>query len=86
MPTEVKMTVDERRKYLLIMHPRYIAADRTERGRLLDEIEQVTALHRKSLLRLLAGDLTRQPRRHERARIYQAPVTDALRVIAESFD
>lgn len=86
MPTEVKMTVDERRKYLLIMRPRYVAADRTERSRLLDEIEQVTALHRKSLLRLLAGELTRQPRRLERARTYQAPVTDALRVIAESFD
>ncbi len=47
---------------------------------------QVTALHRKSLVRLLAGELTRQPRRLERARTYQAPVTAALRVIAESFD
>jgi len=86
MPSEITMTVDERRKYLLIMRPRYETADRAERGRLLDEMAQVTTLHRKSLLRLLAGELTRQPRGRERARTYQAPVTAALRVIAESFD
>ena len=77
------MTIDERRKYLQIMRQRYVLA---ERSRLLDEMAQVTALHRKSLLRLLAGELTRQPRGRERARTYQAPVAAALRVIAESFD
>ncbi len=86
MPNEAKMTIDERRKYLLIMRPRYVAADRTERGRLLDEMVQVTTLHRKSLVRLLAGDLTRQPRVRERDRTYRTPVVDALRVITESFD
>lgn len=86
MPNEAKMTIDERRKYLLIMQPRYVAADRAEQGRLLDEMEQVTTLHRKSLVRLLAGDLRRQPRVRERGRTYGAPVMDALRVISESFD
>ena len=86
MPSETTMTIDERRKYLLIMHQRYVLAERPERSRLLDEMAQVTALHRKSLLRLLAGELTRQPRGRERARTYQAPVVAALRVIAESFD
>jgi hypothetical protein len=86
MPSETTMTIDERRKYLLIMRQRYVLADRPERSQLLDEMTQVTVLHRKSLLRLLAGDLTRRPRGHERARTYQTPVVAALRVIAESFD
>jgi len=86
MPSETTMTIDERRKYLLIMRQRYVLAERPERGQLLDEMAQVTALHRKSLLRLLAGDLTRQPRGRERARTYGASVVGALRVIAESFD
>ena len=86
MPNETTMTIDERRKYLLIMRQRYVLAERPERSQLLDEMTRVTALHRKSLLRLLAGELTRQPRSHERTRTYQAPVVAALRVIAESFD
>lgn len=86
MPNETTMTIDERRKYLLIMRQRYVLAERPVRSQLLDEMTQVTALHRKSLLRLLTGELTRQPRTHERARTYGAPVAAALRVIAESFD
>lgn len=86
MPSETAMTIDERRKYLLIMRERYVLAERAERSQLLDEMTRVTTLHRKSLLRLLAGDLTRQPRTHERTRTYRAPVVAALRVIAESFD
>lgn len=86
MPSETTMTIDERRKYLLIMRQRYAQAERPERSQLLDEMAQVTALHRKSLLRLLAGELTRQPRGRERARTYGAPAMAALRVIAESFD
>jgi hypothetical protein len=80
------MAIDERRKYLLIMRQRYVLAERPERSRLLDEMAQVTALHRKRLRRRLAGELTRQPRARERTRTYQAPVVAALRVIAESFD
>jgi hypothetical protein len=86
MPNETTMTIDERRKYLLIMHQRYVLAARPVRSQLLDEMLQVTALHRKSLLRLLNGELTRQPRTHERTRTYGGPVEAALRVIAESFD
>ena len=53
MPTDDKMTVNERRKYLRLMSPRYAKADRAGRGGLLTEMEAVTGLHRKSLLRLL---------------------------------
>ena len=86
MPTEAKMTIDERRKYLERMRLRYVRAERVARSQLLDEMEAVTELHRKSLIRLLQGDLTRQPRRRQRARTYGAGVEDAVRVIAESLD
>lgn len=86
MFTEEKMTVDERRKYLRCMQKRYLQADRKERGRLLDEMETVTELHRKSLIRLMKGSLERRPRRRQRGRTYGPEVDDALRVIAESFD
>jgi len=53
MTSEEHMTIDERRKYLRIMQPRYQAAARGEQGPLLAEMAQVTGLHRKSLIRLL---------------------------------
>jgi len=86
MTTEDKMTIDERLKYLRRMKKRYTQADRKERGQLLDEMEAVTELHRKSLIRLLRGNLDRQPRGKQRGRTYGAEVDDALRVIAESLD
>jgi hypothetical protein len=86
MPTEDKMTVDERRKYLRTMKKRYVKAARKERSRLLDEMEAVTGLHRKSLSRLMNGSLERKPRRKQRGRIYGKEVDDALRVISESLD
>ncbi len=86
MSIEDKMTIDERRKYLRKMQERYLQADRKERGQLLDEMETVTELHRKSLIRLMRGSLARQPRRRQRSRTYGPEVDDALRVIAESTD
>ena len=86
MPTEDKMTIDERRKYLRRMQLRYRKADRGSRSRLLDEMIQVTELHRKSLIRLMRGNLTRQRRQQQRGRTYGTEVDDALRVIAESAD
>jgi hypothetical protein len=80
------MTIDERRKYLRKMQVRYYQADRKERGRLLDEMERITELHRKSLIRLMKGSLERRPRRRQRGRTYGPEVDDALRVIAESTD
>jgi hypothetical protein len=86
MSIEDRMTIDERRKYLRKMQERYLQADRKERGRLLDEMEIVTGLHRKSLIRLMKGSLTRKARRRQRGRTYGPEVDDALRVIAESMD
>lgn len=87
MPDDTQMTITERRTYLGRMHERYRRADRLGRGQLLDEMETVTGMHRKSLLRLLhAPTLRRQPRTQQRAKTYGAQVDDAIRVIWESLD
>jgi len=86
MPAEDEMTIDERWKYLRKMRKRYVKANRNERGRLLDEMEAVTGLHRKSLIRLMDSELERKVRCTERGESYGPEVDDALRVIAESLD
>jgi hypothetical protein len=86
MTEEEKMTIDERRKYLRTMRRRYEQAGRKTKGQLLGEMEVVTGLHRKSLIRLMNGSLKRKPRRRERGKTYGPGVDDALRVIDESFD
>jgi hypothetical protein len=86
MPDEEKMTIDERRKYLRLIKKRYLKAGKLERGRLLEEMEVVTGLHRKSLIRLLSSDLKRKPRRKHRGRTYGPEVDDALRIISQSLD
>lgn len=86
MATNEDMTINERYKYLRKMQKRYGKADRKSQGRLLDEMEEVTGLHRKSLIRLLAGKLERRGRGKQRGRRYGPDVDDALRVISESMD
>ena len=86
MSTDDQMNIDERYKYLRRMQKRYMRADRPEQGRLLNELEHVTELHRKSLVRLLHSDLTRQLHRQPRGVVYGAEVQEALRVLAESTD
>ncbi len=86
MPTEEKMTIDERYKYLRMMKKRYRLSNHVERSRLLDEMEQVTGQHRKSLIRAMNSGLTRQQRRKQRGRVYGIEVHAALKVISESFD
>jgi len=86
MSAEEKMTIEERRKYLRKMKKRYIQANKTTRGKLLDEMEVITCLHRKSLIRLMGSSLKRKPRQRHRGRTYGAEVDDALRIISESTD
>ena len=88
MPSEEKMTVDERRKYLRLVAPRYAKAGRSERSALLTEMASVTGLHRKSLVRLLhRPSLDRAPKRPRvRRRRYGAVVADVVRVVWESLD
>jgi hypothetical protein len=86
MSTEEKMNINERRKYLRRMRSRYTKAGRKERGRLLDEMEAMTEMHRKSLIRLINGELERKRRRKQRGKTYGVEVEGALRVIDESLD
>jgi hypothetical protein len=86
MAADDPMTIDERRKYLRQMQKRYRIATRKGQKQLLDEMEAVAHLHRKSLTRLMNGDLARKPRSRQRGRTYGLEVVRALKVIAESFD
>jgi hypothetical protein len=86
MSIEDEMTINERRKYLHKIQKRYREADQKAKGRLLDEMEQVTELDRKYLITLLGSNLKRKARRRQRGRTYGPEVDDALRVIDESFD
>ena len=83
-----QMTVNERRKYLKLEAPRYAKADRAGRSQLLTEMEAVSGLHRKSLLRLLHAPSLERARQHPRLgrRTYGPEVTDVVRVVWESLD
>lgn len=80
------MTINERRKYFSRMQDRYSQSSRAQRSRLLDEMEAVTQLHRKSLVRLMNASLERRTRQRQRTRSYGPEVDDALRIIAEALD
>jgi hypothetical protein len=86
MPNEKKRTVDERRKYLRLIRKRYLRASKHEHGGLLDQMEAVTRLHRKSLIRLMGGSLERKPRRRQRRRTSRLEVEQAVAAISESRD
>jgi len=88
MPPSKMMTVNERRKYLSILGPRYRHAQRAECTALFTEMEQVTRLHRKGIVRLLgAPSLERTPQGPRyRRRTYGPEVADVVRVCWESLD
>ena len=86
MPADVHMTLDERRKCLRRIQTTYRQADKKRRGEMLTYLEQQTELDRKTLVRLLGGDLERHPRQTKRQRTYGPDVDDALRIITESWD
>jgi len=87
MSNNEQMTIEERRKYLRMMRKRYVKADgKKAKGHLLYEMEAVTGLDRKTLIRLMNGSLERKPRGRQRGVIYGPDVDDALRVIYESWD
>jgi hypothetical protein len=86
MPNYREMSINERRKYLSIQQQRYRAADRTMRSQLLNEMEAVIHLDRKSLIRLMSSDLERKPRTRQRGRVYGLEVEQAIKVIAKSTD
>jgi len=82
------MSIDERRKYLRLVAPRYARAKRRGRSELLTEMGSVTGLHRKSLVRLMGmPSLERAPKRPRfKRRKYGAAVGDVVRMVWESLD
>jgi len=62
MSADERMTIDERIKYLRMRYKRYERADCAERSRLLDEMETITAQHRKTLIRTMKEQPQRRPR------------------------
>lgn len=80
------MTLSERRKYLHLLQSSYRSASRRKRSELLDEAERVTGRHRKSLIRLLRGNLERKPRSRQRGRAYGPQVEYAVRLVARTLD
>jgi hypothetical protein len=83
---EKNMCINQRYDYLAIQYNRYIVADRQERGRLLDEMEAITGLDRKTLTRLMRQRPRRRPRQQQRSRTYGAAVQDAIHLIAKALD
>ena len=82
-----EMTIDERRKYVKLMATRYQKGTRKERSHLLTEMEQVTSLHRKHLIRLLNGaSLERKKRQTPRKRTYGLEVERVVLRVWESLD
>src|SRR6266567_2350227 len=87
MPTRDEMTIDERRKYVKLMSERYRKAKRKERSQLLSEMEQVSKLHRKHVIRLLnVQSLERKKRSTPRSRTYGVEVERVVLRVWESLD
>jgi len=88
MLNDDRMSIDERRKYLKLVAPRYRGAGRGERSRLLTEMEAVTGLHRKSLIRLIRRPTLERAARKPRMRRkrYGSAVSDVVKVVWESLD
>ena len=62
----------------------YVEAGWKERGQSLDEMQAVTAVHRKALIRLMNGPLVGEPRVEQPGNSYGPEVDDPLRVTPES--
>ena len=87
MPSDEPMTINERYKYIHKAQKQYLKAARKERSQLLDHMEQVTGLNRKTLIRhMRRKEIERRPKRKQRGKTYGHRVDDALRVISESLD
>ncbi len=81
------MPINERRQYLKKMWPRYLQADRAGRSHLLTEMEHITGMHRKSLIRLLKrASLERRKRTTPRRRSYGLDVEQVVHSVWERLD
>jgi hypothetical protein len=86
MSEQDAMTIDERRKYLHKMWGRYRDATKQGKSQMLDDMEHVTGLNRKSIIRILNGRLSRKKRTRERGPTYGTSVMDVVRKISKALD
>lgn len=86
MSEQDEMTIDERRKYLHKMWGRYRDGTKEEKRQMLDDMEHVTGMHRKSIIRILNGRLSRKKRSRERGPTYGSSVMYLVRKISKALD
>ena len=86
MANDDKMSIHERDKYLRKMQKRCRNANLHTKGKLLGEMQTVTELHRKSLIRLMGSTIQRKQCKRQRGSTYGPQVEYALRVISKSMD
>ena len=84
MPKEEQLNIEERFKVIRITQERYRAASRGGKQQMLDELAPLLGLHRKSIIRLLAGDGEHHLGQARRGRGYSSELDDALRVVSEA--
>jgi len=74
-------------EYVEAIRSRYKKATKEDKGKMLDEMTQVTGLHRKAAIRVLNRlDQSRAGKRRGRPREYGEVVSEALRVVWEASD
>ena len=83
---EETLSIDERLKLLRRQREAYRQADKAEKGRMLDTLQEMLGLRRETIIRRLNGRCERKRRRRQRGRAYGPEVDDALRVIHEAYD
>jgi len=83
---EDKLNLDERLKVLRMQRAAYRQANKSEKGQILDVLEALTGLDRKTVIRRMHGSCVRRPRQRQRGREYGPPVDDALRTLHRAYD
>lgn len=86
MSEKDEMTIDERRKYLYKMWGQYRGSSKAEKGVMLDQMEQLTGMHRKSIIRIINGRLSRKKRTNQRGPTYGPKVKNAAVKVSEALD
>lgn len=80
------LDLDERLKVLRNKQDAYWRASKAEKGRLLDLLEEVTRLDRKTIIRHLRDSCARRPRAKQRGRTYGADVARVVEQLDEAYD
>ena len=86
MSDQEKMTIDERYKYLRLMHRRYYTANRRQPSDLLEEAQSMTGLGKYLCYLLNRHGPIRKPRIRQRGPHYSGEALHTVAVVAEALD